>query len=529
MGRKPVHFVNGARSCIHEIENKCSDLSQIVGSAQLASECATLFQFRSERCLTLSANLPQQPSKKQTIHEFARSELAMSGKTREPRARSRSGGSAFKPTQAPRYPMRASDALLPSLTTIPQVEHCGMRLYSAFQPIISVVHAKIVGHEALMRALSKDQSQLQPVDLFPQLQANLGPHEIHEICSKLHLQSFSHWDHQGWLFLNVNPDSISSRRYVRESFGRWLTASGLSPSRVVVEIIETRACDGRMLSESVEGFRDLGCLVAIDDFGAGESNFERVWRLRPDIIKLDRAMITEAATNPLVHRILPGLVSLVHEAGCLVVMEGIETEHQAMIAVESDVDFVQGYYFSRPGVYTGESFDIAGVFDALAASIKINAAERNAHSRGYIASFIERFRACVDTLVAGHSFEVACRDFVKQDGLQRVYELDAEGYQVGHNVESKIRGPIDDRFSPCADGCGANWYRRPYFQRAISAPGRIQVSRPYLSITDAQCCVTLSIAFEYRGKTRVLCADLDHQSQSLNPESGARYSAVIRR
>ena len=424
--------------------------------------------------------------------------------------------------------MRASEAL-PSLSSVPQVEHCGMRLHSAFQPIFSVVHAKVVGHEALVRGFSKDQLPLQPLELFPRLKAELAPQEIHEICSKLHLQSFNHLEHQGWLFLNVDPDSIPNRRYVRDSFGRWLKASGVTPSRVVVEIIETRACDGRMLSESVEGFRDLGCLVAIDDFGAGESNFERVWRLRPDIIKLDRAMITEATTNPLVHRILPGLVSLVHEAGCLVVMEGIETEHQAMIAVESDVDFVQGYYFSRPGIYSGENFDIAKVFDALAASVKVNAAERNAHSRGYIASFIERFRVCVDALVLGDCFELACGDFVKQEGLQRVYELDAEGYQVGHNLESKSRGALDDRYSPCADGRGANWYRRPYFQRAISSPGRIQVSRPYLSITDAQCCVTLSIAFEYQGKTRILCADLDHQSQSLNAESGARYSAVVRR
>lgn len=424
--------------------------------------------------------------------------------------------------------MRGSDAIQP-LSHPPQIERSGMRLHSAFQPIISVVHSKIVGHEALLRGQSADSTPMQPAELFPRLRDVCSPQDVHELCSRLHLQTFSYLEHDGWLFLNVNPDSIVDRRHVRDTFGRWLKESGLTPSRVVVEIIETRACDARTLSEAVAGFRDLGCLVAIDDFGAGESNFERVWRLRPDIVKLDRAMIAEAATSPLVNRILPGLVSLVHEAGCLVVMEGVETEHQAMIAVESDIDFVQGYYFSRPDVFAGDSAQIAALFDKLFASIKVNEAERRANSRGYVSHFVERFYSCIDALSAGETFEEGCWNFVHLEGIQRVYELNDEGFQVGRNLESRSRPTLDERYRPCADGRGANWYRRPYFQRAVASPGRVQVSRPYLSITDAQQCVTISMAFEDKGKLRVLCADIDHPAAHSNLESGARFSAIVRR
>jgi EAL domain-containing protein (putative c-di-GMP-specific phosphodiesterase class I) len=424
--------------------------------------------------------------------------------------------------------MRGSDAITP-LSHSHHVERNGMRLHSAFQPIISVVHSKIVGHEALLRGQSADATPLHPAEMFPRLQERCTPEEIHELCSRLHLQTFSYLNQDGWLFLNVNPDSIVDRRHVRDNFGRWLRESGLAPSRVVVEIIETRACDTRTLTEAVEGFRDLGCLVAIDDFGAGESNFERVWSLQPDIVKLDRAMITEAVTNPLVNRILPGLVNLVHEVGCLVVMEGIETEHQAMIAVESDVDFVQGYYFSHPEVHPGDGAHIVDMFDALSASMEVTQAERNANSRSYISHYVERFCACIDALTVGDSLETSCWDFVHLEGIQRIYELNEQGFQIGRNLEAKARTILDERYRPCADGRGANWSRRPYFQRAVATPGRVQVSRPYLSIADARTCVTISMAFRDKGKIRVLCADIDHPASHPNLESGARFSAIVRR
>src|SRR5690606_3189599 len=142
-------------------------------------------------------------------------------------------------------------------------------------------------------------------------------------------------------------------------------------------------------------------LVAIDDFGAGESNFERVWRLRPDIVKLDRAMITEAAQNPLVQRILPGIVSLVHEAGALVVMEGIETERQALIALKSDVDFVQGFYFLRPSFQAFGPEDIVVQFQALSERLRKTETEKCALDRGFFAPYTTHFEACVLALEEG--------------------------------------------------------------------------------------------------------------------------------
>jgi hypothetical protein len=147
--------------------------------------------------------------------------------------------------------------------------------------------------------------------------------------------------------------------------------------------------------------------------------------------------------------------------------------------------------------------------------------------RGFFASFTGGLEACVSALEDGLGFHDAVQMFLAVAGVQRVYELDAEGYQVGENAESPGCGARDRRFDPCASAQGANWFRRPYFQRAMANPKKVQISRPYLSIRDARSCVTMSVAFEDESEMRVLCADLDYE-QSEPPSQRAQYESGIR-
>ena len=391
------------------------------------------------------------------------------------------------------------------------LERTGIRLHSVFQSVLSVSHARVVGHEALLRGVDRDGTALTPSQIFPRLVSKFCANSVNEFCARLHLGTFQAHDREGWLFLNVNPDAVPSRRDVYERFGSWLRDADIPAHRIVVEVVETRSIDEKGLAEAVEGFRDLGCLVAIDDFGAGESNFERVWRLRPDVVKLDRAMLEEATQNPLVRRILPGIVSLVHEAGCLVVLEGIETEEQALLAMECDVDFVQGYHFSRPTLDPPPREEAKSLFLELEGQLRQHLDDRNEQDRGFFESYMGGFEACAHALEEGDSLRDACATFLALAGVQRVYLLDQDGQQMAGNVEARDTGLASDpRFDPCADAEGASWFRRPYFQRAIQRPRATQVSRPYLSIRDAKTCVTLSIAYDSPDGLCVLCADLSY-------------------
>ncbi len=390
-------------------------------------------------------------------------------------------------------------------TPVMRVAAAGVSLHSTFQAIASLAHGKVVGYEALLRGESLAGAPMGPGEIFPLLVASQSASGVNELCARLHLQSFTKQKREGWLFLNVSPDAMTSREDVVEKFGAWLREAGIPPHRVVAEIIETRTFDEGLLARAVEGFRDLGCLVAIDDFGAGESNFERVWRLRPDLVKLDRAMIVEASNNPFVRRIIPGIVSLIHEAGCLVVMEGIETEEQAKIAAECNIDFVQGYYFCKPSPDQVPTKEVSQLIRGLQEILRSDISQRESVEEGYYREFRNALSLGTRSLSAGASLLHVASIMLELAGTQRVYLLDSSGYQVGSNVEDESER--DCRFEPCADADGASWYRRGYFQKAIEKPQNIYTSAPYLSVRDKVSCVTLSMAFRLHGELHVLCLD----------------------
>jgi len=119
--------------------------------------------------------------------------------------------------------------------------------------------------------------------------------------------------------------------------------------------------------------------------------------------------------------------------------------------------------------------------------------------------------ACADLIRLGRSFEDSCKVLIQQLGCRRVFLLNEEGYQVTQTIASNQAKP-DSHYHPLQQAQGANWARRQYFQRAIEAPERVYISRPYLALPDASIDVTFSMAFTVGSQTLVLCCDVDSRS-----------------
>lgn len=238
-------------------------------------------------------------------------------------------------------------SLMPTLSG--EVAHyADMTLHSAFQTIISLNHAQPIGYEALVRATKPDGHCVSPIVLFDKVKDEADLVYLDRLCRALHLCNFVKAQQQGLIFLNVNPVVSIRGRCFGSFFEEFLNQVGLSPDRVVIEILEGKVLDDSQLADSIAFYRERGCLVAIDDFGVGHSNFGRIWRIKPHIVKLDRSNLTFARSDKAARRGLPRLVDMLQDAGCQVVMEGIEDEFEAMLALESGADFAQGYYFGRP-------------------------------------------------------------------------------------------------------------------------------------------------------------------------------------
>ncbi|MBF0162522.1 MAG: EAL domain-containing protein [Magnetococcales bacterium] len=388
-------------------------------------------------------------------------------------------------------------------------------LQSAFQPIFCLSHPHPVGFEGLIRTSRQSDGQsVSPQQLFSQASDEEEVILIDRLCRLLHVHNFQALaPEMAWLFLNLNPRVVLNG----QSQGIYLTTrllqrAGLAPRRVVIEILEKEIHDEGLLTAAMAHYREQGYLTAVDDFGAGQSNFDRIWRLQPDIVKLDRSIIANSVNNIRARRVLPSLVSLIHEAGCLVLIEGVETHEEAVISMDSDVDLVQGYYFCRPQSAMQSWRDAGGervqlLNHELREKSSQDADRQLRESTHYLDLFYQAVRDATDDA----SLFLGCDQLLQKKGFVCCFVLDGNGRQLGPN--RVLQGSVassEKKYDHIAGFSGADWSRRSYFRRAVARLGEVQITGPYLSLPNAHMSITFSVAIHWaNGEVRVVCADLE--------------------
>ncbi len=386
----------------------------------------------------------------------------------------------------------------------------GLTLRTALQPIYSISHKRIVGYEALIRAFDNDNSAVLPLHLFQLPSSDSENLLLDRLCRYLHIRNYSGIEDQlNWLFLNVSPQAVTSGRQADSFFGQLLKKTGLPPHRIVMEIVEQPTDDAEKLKETVAYYKKLGCLTAIDDFGAGHSNFERIWNLSPDIVKLDRTLLTRATEDRKARQILNGIVSLLHQSGCLALLEGVETREQALISIDAGVDFVQGFYFQTPSIDLEELARSPANFDELLDEYKSRNQVTADPTRQLTEFFRDYFVNAIDKLRHGSNMHQACLGLLNHQAVSRCYLVNECGIQIADTIVSETGTRNQDpRFKPLESTSSADWFRQEYLRQALAQPDNLHVTTPYLCVTGAYMCVTLSQGYYRNNELRVLCCDI---------------------
>jgi EAL domain-containing protein (putative c-di-GMP-specific phosphodiesterase class I) len=224
----------------------------------------------------------------------------------------------------------------------------GFRLHSVFQPIYGVRCGRAVGYEALVRAIGPDGRAHEPRGLF----SGLGPARtvsLDWLCRSQHLGNFpAHEAGDRRLHLNVHPLAALEDAGLARQGRSPMQLSGLTADRICLEIPESSVAAVEELAQAVAAYRNAGFSIAIDDFGVKRSSLERVERLRPDYVKLDRALLAVALGDERLRSVLPGLVATLQAAGARVVVKGIESTYEAYQALDAGADCLQGNAFAAP-------------------------------------------------------------------------------------------------------------------------------------------------------------------------------------
>ncbi|WP_097185315.1 EAL domain-containing protein [Blastococcus haudaquaticus] len=219
--------------------------------------------------------------------------------------------------------------------------------WSAYQPIVSLADRSVVAHEALLRGVV-DGREVGGGDLFFVAEQAGWLHRLDRIGRESAIAGAVPWLGDDDLFVNFDPTSIYRPQVCLASTERVVHDTGIAPEQLVFEVVESHAiADRGHLVSILDHYRSLGWRVALDDVGAGWSSLSLLAAVRPEVVKLDKALVQELPDDG-ARTVLKAVTDLAHQLGAVVVAEGIETERLADEVTALGADMGQGWLFGRP-------------------------------------------------------------------------------------------------------------------------------------------------------------------------------------
>lgn len=230
----------------------------------------------------------------------------------------------------------------------------GYVLKSAFQPIFAFRNGKvsIAAFEGLLRPF-RDGAGIPPPVFFNSIPAGDRLH-VETLARTLHLLNAGKFlDPAASLFINFDPSVFGepaiADRALRE-MRLVLHEAGIDPRRIVCEVTEQKSASQDTLLGFVAALRRHGFRIAVDDYGADDSDIKRIRELKPDIIKFDAHWITHLMESGPGFALLSTMVQTFAGQGIATVFEGIEESWQLDLAEKSGASMVQGYVLARPEI-----------------------------------------------------------------------------------------------------------------------------------------------------------------------------------
>ncbi len=391
---------------------------------------------------------------------------------------------------------------------------------SHYQPIVGMTSRSIIGFESLCRARHPATGEPIPPPVLFDAASRYGLLvELDRLCRRKALMGFAAVScklPEAMLTINFETSLLDLGVAGSGNILNMVDEYNLDPATIVIELVESKVTDTEALAAFVAFYRKHGFSLALDDVGAGHSNLERIALLQPDVIKIDRSLISGVERHFYKQEIIRALAGLGHHIGSLVLAEGVETQEEALTALDLGADLLQGYLLGMPrpdgGAATGWCVaEINALGEKMVDQALANAA-RNEQWGQHLEGIFSWLREQVNQADINNLGSMLMRMIEQQPRLECVYVLDNDGRQISETVcaPNKIsyRGQVLYRPAPK----GADMSLKRYYLM-LKAGLKRYASSPYISLASGNQCVTLSLWFDTAdGRRMILCADFDAES-----------------
>lgn len=221
-----------------------------------------------------------------------------------------------------------------------------------YQPIVSTETERVVSAEALIRLIDPELGFIPPDEFIPIAEKNGSILKIGEIVFKNVFKFIKENDLQskGVEYIEINLSVVQCMQDdMSEKLVRMMKEYGVEAGRINLEITETAAIESsRTLVKNMNFLTNENVSFSLDDFGSGYSNMNSVLDLPLDMVKFDKHMVDVATEKEKGKIVLASSATMIKRMDMKIVAEGVETAEQVEEMKKMGVDYIQGYYYSRP-------------------------------------------------------------------------------------------------------------------------------------------------------------------------------------
>jgi EAL domain-containing protein (putative c-di-GMP-specific phosphodiesterase class I) len=214
----------------------------------------------------------------------------------------------------------------------------------AFQPVVDTKERRIDAYEALVRGPNGEGA----LSVLARVSSE-NRYAFDQACRVKAIELASGLGIGCGLNINFLPNAVYEPKACIQATLAAAGRTGFPLNRLTFEIVEQEElADMDHLQRIIWEYRRIGFKIAMDDFGSGYSSLVRFAEMKPEVVKLDRAVMRNCDQDETRRAIIASTVRLCRELDVKLVVEGVETEAEVVTLQMAGVRYMQGYYFARP-------------------------------------------------------------------------------------------------------------------------------------------------------------------------------------
>jgi len=381
------------------------------------------------------------------------------------------------------------------------------KIIAYFQPILSADSKTVYSYEVLGRYID-DNGEVQSLGPFFNDPKTSDEEAliVDRLVRRYAMKKYAEEKRSEYLFINIRlawltqytdrPELMMTLRLAEEF--------GIALEKLVIEITEEEFNATDAYIRAIIHYKSVGCRIALDDYGKNASDIERLAKLKPDIIKINRDYIQNSEKSYHYREFMRSIADFAEAVGIEVLYEGIETQRQLDICMSLKGRYYQGFLVARPQPSMRDATVNNAVFSASIENVYTflqNEIIKTEALRKTLDTKVERFLAENPLADGKNDYDAYLAKLCNElSNVRLVFLCDKHGNQLTSNIVQQTEESAPGDSKHLAKYKNKNWVWRGYFYEAlksVAAGQKSYISNTYNDFATKDKVRTYSYAVSY--------------------------------